>query len=101
MDVIVIMCLGIFFGNRVRRFSPRHFKSINEFLQILCTLALIFFMGISLGQRPGFLQELSSLGLQSLAFCLLPILFSVVLVYLLTHRFLESKKDQKKDGAES
>lgn len=101
MDVIIMMCLGIFVGNRVRRFSPRHFKAINEYLQILCTLALIFFMGISLGQRPGFLQELSGLGLQSLAFCLLPILFSVILVYLLTHRFLESQNEQKEDGAES
>lgn len=101
MDVIIIMCLGIFVGNRVRRFSPRHFKSTNEYLQILCTLALIFFMGISLGQRPGFLLELSGLGLQSLAFCLLPVLFSVILVYVLTHRFLESEKEHKKDGAKS
>lgn len=34
MDVIIMMCLGIFVGNRVRRFSPRHFKAINEYLQI-------------------------------------------------------------------
>ena len=73
MDVIVIMCIGVLAG---------------KFL-------LIFSMGVMLGSRENFLEELSALGIQSVIFFLLPSVGSVLLVYPLTRHFLEHKKDGK------
>ena len=48
-----------------------------------------------LGSRENFLEELSTLGIQSVIFFLLPSVGSVLLVYPLTRRFLENKKTGK------
>lgn len=95
MGILLIMCMGILIGNRL---FPQKWKSLNEKLQVVCTLLLIFSMGVMLGCRENFLEELAQLGWQSLLFCLIPIAFSVLLVYLLTKRFLKPKK---KEGEES
>lgn len=84
MDILLIMCIGILIGNRI---FPMRWKMINERLQLLSTLLLIFSMGVSLGQRDHFLQELSQLGLQSFLFCLFPALGSVLLVFLISRRW--------------
>ena len=53
-------------------------------MQVVCTLLLIFSMGVLLGSRENFLEELSTLGIQSVIFFLLPSVGSVLLVYPLT-----------------
>ena len=93
MDVILIMCLGVLVGSR---FFPKQYTKLCERLQVVCTLALIFCMGVMLGQRPGFLQELGQLGLQSLVFCLVPVAFSVLFVYLLTCRVMNGQEKRNK-----
>lgn len=50
-----------------------------------------FSMGVMLGQKENFLSELSSLGLKSFLFFLIPTLVSIILVYILTKRFMEKK----------
>ena len=60
-------------------------------LQLLCTLGLIFSMGVMLGRKENFLAELTSMGLVSFLFFLIPTAFSVLLVYFLTKRFLKGK----------
>ena len=70
------------------------------------TTILIMFAGVlvgatvfpSLGSRPGFLEELGAIGLKSLIFALLPILFSVALVYPLSKRFLERPEEGEEGG---
>ena len=93
MDVILIMCLGVLVGSR---FFPKQYKKLCERLQVVGTLALIFCKGVMLGQRRGFLQELGQLGLQSLVFCLVPVAFSVLFVYLLTCRFMNGQEKRNK-----
>ncbi|HAN44690.1 MAG TPA: hypothetical protein DCP97_04795, partial [Ruminococcaceae bacterium] len=51
---------------------------------------LIFCMGVSLGSRPTLMQDLKIAGLQSLAFSLLPIAGSTILVYI----FLGKKQNK-------
>ncbi len=51
-------------------------------------------MGVSLGSRPGFLEELGSLGLDSLVFALAPALLSVAVVWPLSRRFLEKREEE-------
>ena len=92
MDVIVIMCIGVLAGKFL---LPCNLNRWNQILQVVCTLFLIFSMGVLLGSRENFLEELSTLGIQSVIFFLLPSVGSVLLVYPLTRRFLENKKDWK------
>lgn len=92
MDVIVIMCIGVLAGKFL---LPCNLNRWNQILQVVCTLFLIFSMGVLLGSRENFLEELSTLGIQSVIFFLLPSVGSVLLVYPLTRRFLANKKTGK------
>lgn len=92
MDILIIMCLGMLIGNR---FFPEKYKSINEKLQLVCTLILIFSMGRMLGSRENFFEELFSLGLTSFLFFAIPSVFSVILVFIFSEKYLVRKKDRK------
>lgn len=85
MQTIAIMCLGILVGMTV---FPKRLKPLNSLLQTAATALLIFTMGVSLGSRPGFLSELSEIGLQSLTLAALPTALSVAVVYPLTRKYL-------------
>lgn len=89
MDVIIIMCIGVLIGNR---FLKPACRPLNEKLQVVCTVLLIFSMGVMLGSRENFLQELASIGIESVIFCIFPILGSVICVYLLTRFLMEDRK---------
>lgn len=94
MDVIIIMCAGILIS---KIFFPVKWKRINELLQLICTLLLIFSMGVTLGSREDFLNTITTLGSQSILFFLIPAVFSVIAVYPLTKIFLNDKKRKGKD----
>lgn len=89
MDILIIMCIGVLVGNKL---FPHQYKSFNEKLQFICTILLIFSMGVTLGKRDNFLEELTTLGWQSFIFCIFPLLLSLVVVFLLTYYFIEKKK---------
>ena len=93
MDVIIIMCAGILVS---KIFFPIKWKRINELL-LICTLLLIFSMGVMLGSREDFLDTITTLGSQSILFFLIPSVFSVIAVYPLTKIFLNDKKGKGKD----
>lgn len=85
------MGIGILIG---RFLMIGKLKKWNERLAMLCTLLLIFSMGVMLGQKENFISELSSLGLKSFLFFLIPTAASIIIVYILTRRFID-KKDTK------
>lgn len=97
MDVIVVMCLGMVAG---RFFTPEKAKKGNEWISLICTFLLIFSMGVMLGRKENFLEELSTLGLSSLVFFLIPTGLSILAVFWLTRKFLDKKKSNKKEEAE-
>lgn len=97
MTTIVIMFAGVLVGATV---FPRGLKKWNGRLQLGMTGLLIFTMGVSLGSRPGFLEELGTIGLKSLVFAVLPILASVALVYPVSRRFLERPGRESGEGGE-
>ena len=82
MDTILVMAAGVAVG----RFFPTKYRKQNEWVQLACTLLLIFSMGLGLGQQPDFFSDLAALGLSSLLFFLLPTAGSVAAVWLLTRR---------------
>lgn len=88
MGIFMVMIAGMLLG-RVHRL--RKVKAWNERLSMLSTFVLIFCMGVLLGRKENFLQELTTLGLQSFLFFAIPTTLSVVLVYLLTRRFLKGR----------
>ena len=96
MDILLVMLAGMAVGRLV---FPAAGKMANERLALRCTLTLIFSMGVMLGQKENFLQELFSLGMASFLMFLLPTAASVVLVYLLTERFLVRKRHNEKEDA--
>ena len=91
MKIFIIMGIGILIG---RFLMIGKLKKWNERLAMLCTLLLIFSMGVMLGQKENFISELSSLGLKSFLFFLIHTVVSNIFVYILTRRFID-KKDTK------
>ncbi|MFQ7289560.1 MAG: hypothetical protein ACLRPV_12065 [Lacrimispora saccharolytica] len=98
MDILLVMCVGVLISNR---FFPEKYKRFNAKLQVVCTVLLIFCMGVTLGSRENFLQELGSLGWTSFLFYLIPAGFSLILVYGLTRKFMTSKSEKQKDSSEA
>lgn len=91
MQIILIMLLGMLVGH----WFPERHKKKNEYFQIICTTLLIFSMGVTLGSRENFIQDLGNLGIQSLLFCLIPSVFSILLVFVLSRRFLENHNNRE------
>ncbi|MGL4345604.1 MAG: LysO family transporter [Cellulosilyticaceae bacterium] len=90
MIILIIMAVGIAVGALC---FPKKWHGINEKIQLGSMLLLIFCMGISLGSKPNFFVELGTLGLKGVIFAIVPIIFSVALVYGLTSRLLKEKNE--------
>lgn len=98
MLIIGIMCVGIIIGHFV---FPQKLKNKNEALQMICTLLLIFSMGVMLGKRENFFSDLTRLGFQSFLFFIIPTGLSLFLTYFLTEQFMkkgEVKESKKVNG---
>ena len=67
---------------------PEKWNKLNIGIQQAATLMLIFSMGVSLGSRPSFIHEISSMGIRSLVLAVLAILGSIAVVYPLTRKYL-------------
>lgn len=94
MDILLVMLAGMAVG---RFLFLAKAKRGNERLALVCTLVLIFSMGVMLGQRDNFLQDLFSLGAASFLMFLVPTVVSIVVVYLLSERFLVKKRRSGKE----
>lgn len=92
MDVLIIMCFGILAG---RSLVPNRAKKENEFISLACTFLLILSMGATLGKDQNFMSNLSSLGLSSLLFFFIPTVLSILIVYVLTKKFMEKRDNSQ------
>ncbi len=92
MEILIFMLIGVLIG---RFCFPKKLKKLNEKMQVVMTMLLIFAMGVMLGRRENLINELSSLGFKSLVFCLIPTILSTIIVYFLTERFFD--RDKKED----
>lgn len=86
------MCIGIIIGNFIKF---KHTKVINEKIQLICTILLIFAMGINIGSKENFVDELASLGITSFIFFFIPTILSIFVVYFLTKRFMNDKENKE------
>ena len=92
MLILAVMCVGICLGYLWVYRLPSFIHRANSFLEMGCTLFLIYSMGVLLGQRENFWGELSQLGLSSLLLALFPMAFSVAFVYCFTARPLRKAR---------
>lgn len=91
MDIIIVMCIGIIIGNFIKF---KQTKIINEKIQLISTIALIFAMGVNIGSKENFVDELASLGITSFIFFIIPTILSIIVVYFLTKRFMDNQKEK-------
>lgn len=92
MLILALMAVGVLIG--MKWFPLEHSKK-NATFQIICTALLIFCMGVKLGARPNLLRELATIGWQSAIFSLIPIATSVLVVYFLTRKFMQSPSEKE------
>ena len=90
MLYIICMVIGIILSRLLR--LQRIARQIG-WAQTTVTLILIACMGYKLGSRPGFLKEISSMGMMSLLYCIIPSVFSIILVFVVTRYVLKEKKN--------
>lgn len=86
MSSVIIMCIGILVGHYL--FSHKY-KKANDIFQVICTILLIFSMGVLLGSDKNLLSKLSTMGIESFLLFLIPSFLSILLVYILSERFLK------------
>ncbi len=89
MLILILMAVGALIG---LKWFPARYARLNSRLQLICTGFLIFCMGVSLGRKENFFNDLFSLGWQSLVFAVIPIVLSILVVYALSRVFLEKRK---------
>lgn len=84
-----MMCIGIAWG---LTFFKRKYNKYNNIVQTVAIMLTIFCMGVGLGSSPTFVKDLISAGSKSLVYAVLPIIFSILLVYPLTSIFMKGEK---------
>lgn len=92
MDILIVMLIGVIVG---AKFFPEKYKRYNELGQTVCTILLIFAMGLLLGNREDLMSQLTSIGAVSFVLALGGILGSVAVVYLLTEWLMKPKKRRR------
>lgn len=86
MEILIYMLIGIIIGFK---WFPTKLKKWNERIQVISVSVLIFLMGVNLGSRPNFLRDFAWFGLESLLLAIIPIIFSVLVVYIITKYFFK------------
>ena len=89
---LVSIAIGIVIGMYVTLSDKR--KAVLQILEKCCVLLLLFIMGLSVGSYRDILKNITTLGLKAALFAIVTILFSVILVYVVTKIFLKEKPEQ-------
>ncbi len=91
MIEILIMIVGTIVGFYLLKIKDKlRIKIINynNKLQLITVTIIIFIMGINLGSMENFLQKILALGGYSIIFAILPTIFSIILVYVISRLFI-------------
>lgn len=91
MIEILIMIVGSIFGFYLLKIKDKlriKLVNYNNKLQLITVSIIIFIMGINLGSMENFLQKIVALGGYSIIFAILPTVFSIILVYVLSRLFI-------------
>lgn len=81
-SIIIFLIAGILLGNRLN--LGERGKKVNEKVQMVGLLLLLFSMGISIGANEDVVGNLNSIGLQAFIFAAFTTLGSILCVYLVS-----------------
>ena len=97
--LIVYFIVGAVIGLFI--FPLKHLKYA-RYAQTICLVFLMFSVGVSLGSGETFWQDLGTAGFKAIFYAILPIAFSIALVYLITRiffkKYLNKTKEEKPDA---
>ena len=85
ISILIFLLIGMVIGSK---WFPEKWNKLNINIQLVATLVLIFSMGVSLGSRPDFINEIVNMGVRSFIFSILAIGGSIAVVYPLTRKYL-------------
>lgn len=88
-QIILSLAFGIAIGS-ILNLSPKQ-KEANSKVQQIAVIFLLFSMGISVGANKSVVLNLQSLGITALTFAILASLFSIILVYIVTRKFMRER----------
>lgn len=94
ISILIFLLIGMVIG---WKWFPEKWNKLNINIQLAATLLLIFSMGVSLGNRPNFVQEIANMGFRSFIFAALAIAGSILVVYPLTKNYLVKDKRKEDD----
>ncbi len=86
MEILIALILGAIVGYFLKLGEKG--KIINGKLQQLGVIFLLFSMGASIGADKGIIKNLPTIGLKSFLFAVATIGVSIVLVYILSEKFM-------------
>jgi len=92
MNILIALLLGAVVGYFLKLGEKG--KSINGKLQQLGVIFLLFSMGTSIGANKDIIKNLPVIGLKAFLFAVSTIGFSIVLVYVLSEKFIMKDSDK-------
>lgn len=92
-DIFIAVGIGFFIG--YRGLLKGKGIRLNNKLQTVWLMLLIFCMGVSIGRNGEIVKNLPALGGKALLFAILTAVCSILVVYILSNLFLE-KEERKK-----
>ena len=92
-QILIALVLGAIIGYFVK-LSPRGTK-INGKLQQIGVIFLLFSMGVSIGADSDIIKNLPVIGLKAFLFAAATISCSIIVVYILSEKFLVNKSKAK------
>ena len=88
-DIFLAVGLGVLIG--YKGFIKEKGIKLNSKLQTVWLMLLIFCMGVSIGRNGDIVKNLPLLGGKAVLFALMTALCSTIVVYILSHLFLEKE----------
>lgn len=88
--ILMSLVLGITIG--IVRFLPDKFMKVNSRFQQIGVILLLFSMGASIGANKQMLTNLQDMGLKAVVFAVMTSIFSIIVVFIVTKRFLGGEK---------
>ncbi|HAR87148.1 LysO family transporter [Clostridium sulfidigenes] len=95
MEILIALILGAIVGYFLKLGEKG--KIINGKLQQLGVIFLLFSMGASIGADKGIIKNLPTIGLKSFLFAVATIGVSIVLVYILSEKFMPKENQLPKE----
>lgn len=94
--LIFSLLIGILIGSF--KVIPKKYLKLNSKFQLFALILLLFSMGISIGSNKEMFSLINTLGLQAVSFSIMTIVFSTLVLHLITNLFFNTEEIKKEDS---